>query len=146
MTFIISLLSGLIGVIIGAIIQILYDNKLEKKRIINEYKKICVNEWLLLSKELHLLLEHPQNHNNTMFRQSIIQKTTLLNFMHITQKKYEKRLSTLQEYIKKTDETLSLGNFAEEALNKGKSSINKILLTREVSSLVNFVLSELSKF
>jgi|GEM_PF-1473812 len=146
MTFIISLLSGLIGVIIGAIIQILYNNKLEKERIINEYKKICVNEWLLLSKELHLLLEHPQNHNNTMFRQSIIQKTTLLNFIHITQRKYEKRLSTLQEYIKKTDETLSLGNFAEEALNKGKSSINKILLTREVSSLVNFVLSELSKF
>lgn len=141
---IISLLSGLLGVIIGTIIQILYNNKLEKEKIINDYKKICVSEWLLLSKELHVLLEHPQEHNNTMFRQSILQKTSLLNFIHITSKKHEKHLSDLQEHIRKIDEALSLGNFAEESLNKGKIPINKILLTREVSSLVNFVLIELS--
>ena len=117
--WIISLASGLIGVIIGTLSQMWYTKKFEKNKLIHEYKKFCVIEWTSLTTEVQKLVEYPNPHNNTIFRQSLILKNSLLSFIPVVEKRYSKTIADLQAANMETDRELSLGDFAEEALNKG---------------------------
>ncbi|CEM62836.1 hypothetical protein DWQ65_01910 [Treponema phagedenis] len=96
MTIFLSLVSGLVGAMVGAGIQIFYNNKIEKQRLLHDYKKICFAEWLHLNEELLILLREPQKENNTVFRQAIKQKTELLSFIAAVSKKHEKAVSKLK--------------------------------------------------
>ncbi len=143
---IIAMLSGLIGVIVGAIIQIIYNNRLEKEKLLNDYKKICLTEWLLLNKNLTELLENPKKHNSTIFRQLIIQKKEILSFISsVNQKKYRAKILALQDLISEMDEKISLGDYEEEALNIGGIPENQKKLVREVYTLTNKVTKKISE-
>ena len=138
---IISLVSGLLGVIVGAIIQIVYSNHAEKRQYKNEYKKFCINEWNEQKNELEDLIEHPHVYNNTIFSLSLKQKIENLSFLK--DNKNEIRILKLQKAISETDKALSLGDFCEEALNVGKNENNKKKLVRSVLKLSTDVLKRI---
>lgn len=140
---IISLSSGLVGVIIGAIIQIIYNRQSEKRQSKNEYKKFCISEWNNQKNELKEFLENPHVYNSTIFRLSLQQK--MENLSLLADKKNKMEISEIQRKISDTDKDLSLGNFCEEALNVGKKEDNKKKLIRSVLSLSIDVLRKISK-
>lgn len=129
-----ALLSGLVGVIIGSVIQILYSQKIEKKRLSHDYKKICVKEWLLFVEEAQRLVDNPQLQNSIVFRQSIDIKTKLLFFISKVEKKHDKSILELSNKIYELDKNLSLESYSEEVLNIGKTE-NKNKFLREVYTI-----------
>lgn len=138
---VISLVSGLVGVLVGSLIQILYSNYSEKRQYKNEYKKICINEWNEQKNELKDLIEHPHVYNNMIFSLSLRQKIENLSFLK--DNKNEIKILKLQKAISETDKDLSLGDFCEEALNVGKNENNKKKLVRSVLKLSTDVLKRI---
>lgn len=139
---IISLVSGLVGVLVGAIIQIIYSTKSEKRQHIHEYKQMCMEEWIVLRDDLKNLLNNPHVYNNILFRISLHQKTELLSFLKT--KKNQTKILKLQKAISDEDKRLSLGDFSEEALNIGENEENKKKLIRAVLGLSTKVLKAIS--
>lgn len=139
---VISLVSGLLGVIIGAAIQIAYSNKSEKRHLIHEYKQMCLQEWIALREDLKNLLDNPHVYNHVLFRISVHQKTLLLSFLKT--KKNQTKIIKLQKTISDEDKRLSLGDFSEEALNIGKNEENKKKLVRSILTLSTEVIKVIS--
>lgn len=139
---IISLVSGLIGVLIGSLIQIIYNNKNEKRKIRQDYIKLCILEWIKLKDEVSALIANPSTINNTLFRQNLLMKIDLLSYIGNTNNT-NKKISTLKEQLTKEDERISLDGKAEECLNIGKDKTNKTVLIRDIHHLTDIVLKEL---
>ncbi len=141
---IVSLVSGLAGVLVGALIQIIYSNHSEKRQYKNEYKKFCINEWNNQKNELKNLIENPHVYNSMIFRLSLQQKIENLSFLK--DKNNEKKILELQRAISDADKRLSLGDFCEEALNIGNDELKKKKLVRSVLRLSTEVLKRISQF
>ena len=139
---IISLVSGLVGVLVGAIIQIVYSNCSEKRQCRNDYKKFCITEWNEQKNDLKDLIEKPHGYNNTIFRLSLQQK--IENLSLLKDKNNETKILKLQKEISEVDKKLSLGDFCEEALNVGEN--NKKKLIRSVLILSTRVLKRIIEF
>ena len=140
---VLSLVSGIIGVLVGAFIQIIYSNHSEKRQYKNDYKKFCINEWNEQKNELKNLIENPHVYNSMIFRLSLQQKIENLSFLK--DKKNEKKVLELQRAISDADKQLSLGDFCEEALNIGNDEANKKKLFRSVLELSTEVLKRISQ-
>lgn len=141
---IISLISGLVGVIIGAVIQIIYDNANEKRKTRQDYIKLCISEWIKLKDEVKALIDAPKAINNTLFRQNLLMKIELLSYIGNTDET-KKKISTLKDRLLKEDERISLDGKAEECLNVGKNKDNKTVLIRDVHTITDIVLKELKE-
>lgn len=139
---VISLVSGLLGVVIGAAIQIAYSNKSEKRHLIHEYKQMCLQEWIALREDLKNLLDNPHVYNHILFYISIHQKTILLSFLET--KRNQTKISKLQKTISDAYKKLSLGDFSEEALNIGKNEEKKKKLVRSILTLSTEVIKVIS--
>lgn len=141
---IISLISGLAGVLIGALIQIIYDNTNEKRKTRQDYIKLCISEWIKLKDEINSLITTPAPINNTLFRQNLLMKIELLSYVGNTDET-KKKISVLKEKLTKEDERISLDGKAEECLNIGKNKDNKTILIRDIHNLTDIVLKDLKK-
>ena len=139
---VISLVSGLLGVIIGAAIQIFYSNTSEKRHLIHEYKQMCLQKWIALGEDLKNLLDNPHVYNHILFYISIHQKTILLSFLET--KRNQTKISKLQKTISDAYKKLSLGDFSEEALNIGENEENKKKLVRSILTLSTEVIKVIS--
>lgn len=141
---IISLLSGLAGVLVGAIINIVYDNKSEERKQRQDYIKICIAEWLKFKEEVLDLLAAPSKKNNTIYRQSFSTKVELLSYIGNTNDS-KRKVKDLKERIRKEDEKIFLNSKSEECLNIGSDEASKTMLIRDIHTVVDIVLTELQK-
>lgn len=139
---IIALISGLAGVIVGAVIQIITDYQLGKKIARKEYIQLCIKEWIKFGDEVNQLIISPSKNNNTIFRQNLLIKIELLSYIGNT-KSTKNKVEQLKSKLKKEDENISLDNYAEECLNIGQVEENKTLLVRNIHTLVDTVLTTL---
>jgi len=130
-------ISGIVGVLLGSVIELIYINKLEKKHLKDDYKKICVAEWIAFMNQTMELINEPKIYNHIIFNQYIDQKKLLLYYI-AKNKKTEK----LIEKIEEKKDTLSLGDYAEKALNTKDNSPEKAKLMRAVAILVKDVIKE----
>jgi len=133
-----SVISGIVGVLLGSLIQIMYMNITEKKHLKDDYKKICVAEWITLISQTMDLVSDAKTYNHIIFNQYIDQKKMLLNYIEKNEK-----TSNLIKTIDKTKEELSLGDYAEKALNIKTSNTEKRKLIRDISVLVKDVIEEI---
>lgn len=133
-----SVISGIVGVLLGSFIQIMYMNITEKKHLKDDYKKICVAEWITLISQTMDLVSDAKTYNHIIFSQYIDQKKMLLNYIEKNEK-----TSNLIKTIDKTKEELSLGDYAEKALNIKTSNTEKRKLIRDISVLVKDVIEEI---
>ena len=127
---------GFLGVIVGALIPLVYTYKAELRALKNEYKKLCVAEWSMLITQVSDLINNPKDYN-----QYIEQKTQLIKCI---EKSKSQKIDILIAEINKQKDALSLGNYAEKALNT-KCDIEKSMLMREVAILVNKITGEIHK-
>lgn len=133
-----SVISGIAGVLLGSLIQIKYMNITEKKHLKDDYKKICVAEWITLISQTMDLVSDAKTYNHIIFNQYIDQKKMLLNYIEKNEK-----TSSLIKTIDKTKEELSLGDYAEKALNIKTSNTEKRKLIRDISVLVKDVIEKI---
>ena len=115
---IISLISGLIGVLVGAVIQLIYDYFSNKRQIRDDYKKECISEWLSFRYEIKEYLTNFDERNNIYFRQSYLIKTDLLKSIG-NSKGSRDAIKKICSDLKNKDEQMSLSGIAEEAFKKG---------------------------
>ncbi|MGI5066139.1 hypothetical protein [Treponema putidum] len=113
-------------------------NITEKKHLKDDYKKICVAEWITLISQTMDLVSDAKTYNHIIFNQYIDQKKMLLNYIEKNEK-----TSNLIKTIDKTKEELSLGDYAEKALNIKTSNTEKRKLIRDISVLVKDVIEEI---
>lgn len=144
MQILISVISGLAGVIIGAFMQILYDNACEKRKTRQDYIKLCISEWIKLKDEVDVLIKNPVSINNILFRQNLLMKIELLSYIGNTKGTIEK-VSKIKDKLSDEDERMSLDGKAEECLNIGKNEDNKKILIRDIHNLTSTVLKELKE-
>lgn len=136
LSIIISLLSGTFGVLVGVLIQLYYTKKSDKEKLVHEYKKFCVIDWVNLNNEVQKLVDDPKPHNNTIFNQSLTLKGELLSFIPTIEEKYKDNIKNLQDQINKTRIKLSLELEGEEALNdKNCDKDKKARFIRNVNTL-----------
>ena len=81
------------------------------------------------------------DNNHIIFNQYIEQKTQLIKCI---EKSKSQKIDILIAEINKQKDALSLGNYAEKALNT-KCDIEKSMLMREVAILVNKITGEIHK-
>lgn len=134
-----SLISGTIGVLIGSIIQIIYMQIVEKRHLKDDYKKICVSEWLSLTAQTFELINAPKDYNHNIFNQYEEQKIELLKFIT-----HSSAVDILVENIKERHNEIELGDYAEAALNRKKNAKCKAKLMRDISALVTEVVSKIN--
>lgn len=132
---------GFLGVIVGALIPLVYTYKAELRALKNDYKKLCVAEWSMLITQVSDLINNPKDYNHIIFNQYIEQKTQLIKCI---EKSKSQKIDILIAEINKQKDALSLGNYAEKALNT-KCDIEKSMLMREVAILVNKITGEIHK-
>lgn len=133
-----SIISGILGVVLGSIIQIRYMNKAEKQHLKDDYKKICVAEWIALMGQTMDLINDAKTYNHIIFNQYIDQKKILLSYIE-----KNKKTTDLIKVIDNKKENLSLGNYAEQALNIQTSRSEKGKLMRDISVLVKEVIEKI---
>lgn len=135
-SIVLGLFSGIIGVLVGVLIQLCYTKKLDKEKLVHEYKKFCVIDWVNLNNEVQKLVDDPKPHNNTIFNQSLTLKGELLSFIPTIEEKYKDNIEELQDQINTTRIKLSLELEGEEALNdKTCDKEKKARFIRNVNTL-----------
>lgn len=135
-SIVLGLFSGIIGVLVGVLIQLCYTKKLDKEKLVHEYKKFCVIDWVNLNNEVQKLVDDPKPHNNTIFNQSLTLKGELLSFILTIEEKYKDNIEELQDQINTTRIKLSLELEGEEALNdKTCDKEKKARFIRNVNTL-----------
>lgn len=141
---IITLLSGLAGVILGSITQFIYSKYFEKRRMISENIKMICENLLLFIDHTRDLLEKPKGFNNILFNLSFTEKSNLLSYLRpLLNKKQNKKLDKIIKDIDKQKELISLNKDHEEALNVGKKDSNKDKFLLELGSIVNNIHEQL---
>ena len=136
-----EMLIGFLGVIIGAFLQFIYAYRAEKRLLKNDYKKLCVAEWLLLITQVSELVNEPNDFNHIIFNQYIDQKAEFIRYVAKC-KKVEKLISDINNF----KDDLSLGEYAEKALNiESATNEDKTRLMRDVTVMVNKVIKEIYK-
>ena len=101
-TWLLSIISGSFGVFISSIIQIMYLRRIEKQHLKDDYKKICVAEWIALINQTLDLLNTPKIYNHIIFNQYIEQKVALLAYIDKNDS-----VKSLVDYIKTDEKTKS---------------------------------------
>ena len=135
-----SIISGSLGVLIGSIIQVIYMYIAERKHLKDDYKKICVAEWIAFINQSRELINNPKNYNHIIFNQYIDQKIGLLKYI-----KKNKDVKDLQTFIEEKKDALSLSDYAERALNTKSNYGEKEKLMVEVSTLVKDTILRISE-
>lgn len=130
-----SLISGLTGVFVGAIIQIIYEYNASKKQKREECKKDCINEWLQFRNEIKNYFENKNERNNIYFRESYMIKTVLLKSI-ANSKDSKHRINNLIEKLLKKDEQISLNGVAEEALQINSTPEQQIKFELEMFNVI----------
>ena len=133
--WVISLISGLLGVIVGSIIQIVYENFLSKNQIRQECKRESVAEWVNLRLEMQNLFSNFNVRNHIYFRQIFLLKIVLLNNIGNTCCSKNK-VRKLVENLKDIDEKMSLDGVAERAFCKNCRNDDKINLENEIFQII----------
>lgn len=133
-----EMLVGILGVIVGALLQFIYTYIAEKRALKNDYKKLCVAEWFLFITQVSELINNPKDYNHIIFSQYIEQKTVFIKYIEKS-----KKTDLLILEINKKKDSLSLGDYAEKALNVENCLLEKALLMREVTILVNKVITDI---
>lgn len=132
----ISLISGLIGVLVGAVIQLIYDYFSNKRQIRDDYKKECISEWLSFRYEIKEYLTNFDERNNIYFRQSFLIKTDLLKSIG-NSKDSIKAVEKICSDLKDKDEKISLAGTAEEAFKEGAKLQEQKIFQTEVYTIIS---------
>lgn len=138
-TWLLSIISGSFGVFISSIIQIMYLRRIEKQHLKDDYKKICVAEWIALINQTLDLLNTPKIYNHIIFNQYIEQKVALLAYIDKNDS-----VKSLVDYIINFKDELSLGGYAETALNIKTDEKTKSKLMRAITTLVKEVIAKIN--
>lgn len=133
--WVISLISGLLGVIVGSIIQIVYENFLSKNQIRQDCKRESVAEWVNLRLEMQNLFSNFNVRNHIYFRQTFLLKIALLNNIGNTCCSKSK-VKKLIEDLKNIDENMSLEGVAERAFCKNSKIDDKVKLENETFQII----------
>jgi len=112
----------------------------ERKHLKDDYKKICVAEWIAFINQSRDLINNPKNYNHIIFNQYIDQKIGLLKYI-----KKNKDVKDLQTFIEEKKDALSLSDYAERALNTKSNYGEKEKLMVEVSTLVKDTILRISE-
>ncbi len=131
----ISLISGLFGVIIGSIIQIIYENFLSKNQIRQDCKRESIADWVNLRLEIQKLFSNPNVRNHIYFRQIFLLKIALLNNIGNTCCS-KRKVKELTAELKEIDEKISLDGVAERAFCKNSKDDEKINLENETFQII----------
>ncbi|MDE5581835.1 MAG: hypothetical protein K2I95_10510 [Treponemataceae bacterium] len=129
--WIISLISGLFGVIVGSV----YENFLSKNQIRQGYKKESIDAWVNLRVDMQNLFSNFNARNHIYFRQIFLLKIVLLNNIGNTCCSKNK-VKKLVENLKNIDEKMSLDGVAEMAFCKDSKNDDKINLENEIFHII----------
>ena len=139
-----EMIVGFLGVIVGAVIPLFYMYEAESRALKNDYKKLCVSEWSFFITQVSDLMSNPKGYNHIIFNQYIDQKAQLIKYIEKYNSEKEK-IDILIKEIDKQKDALSLGDYAEKALNKPESDQEKEMLMREVSIMAHKIIGEIYK-
>lgn len=140
----ISLISGLVGVLVGLAIQLLYDYTASKKQKRDDCKRDCINEWLQFRTEIKDFFENANERNNLYFRQSYMIKTELLRSI-ANSKQSEQAVNDLIDLLNQKDEIISLTGIAEKALKINANSKEQKQFESEMFSIIYTTIKSIQK-
>jgi len=133
-----EILAGVIGVIVGALLQFFYAYRAEKRLLKNDYKKMCITEWFTLIAQVSELVSDPKDYNHIIFAQYLEQKIELIRYVE-----KGKKVEMLVTELNAEKDAFSLNDYTEKALNiKNETDENKRRLMRDITILVNKVVRE----
>ncbi len=134
-TLVSSLVSGLVGVIVGTIFQSFHNMYLNKYQIRQDQKRQSITEWKNLLSDIRFIFSNPNERNHIYFRQIFLLKILTLENIGNTFCS-QRKVKSLIEKLKDTDEQLSLSGIAEEALCMSADSDAKIKLENQIYLII----------
>jgi len=142
-----SLISGLVGVVVGAIFQYFHAVRFEREKTVNEFIKIFCTEWLKLLDQTQDLVNNPTGYNHMIFNQYCEDKANLIEYIKPLTRSEAKRtsLSGIQDMIRDRIDFFSLQEDFEAVLNLGEGTTEKQRFFVTLNIFINDVHSSIAK-